>query len=104
MQSPFLTIIFLGSCFLNILSRMIPIRVSAVRTHQQASCTADENKFLVECSADDSFYQKLPIMEGDSMDDNKKNIMNEIPQVLPVIPTMDVVIFPHMVVPLLVID
>lgn len=39
------------------------------------------------------------------MDDSKKkNNINDIPSVLPVIPTMDVVIFPHMVVPLLVLD
>jgi ATP-dependent Lon protease len=36
---------------------------------------------------------------------NQRKKMNEkIPTVLPVIPTMDVVVFPHMVVPLLVLD
>ena len=33
-----------------------------------------------------------------------KNIQEKIPEVLPVIPTMDVVVFPHMIVPLLVLD
>ncbi|MCK4265069.1 endopeptidase La [Candidatus Babeliales bacterium] len=35
---------------------------------------------------------------------NNKNNVEEIPTQLPVIPTMDVVVFPHMVVPLLVLD
>ncbi len=34
----------------------------------------------------------------------KKQIIDEVPTNLPVIPTMDVVVFPHMVVPLLVLD
>ena len=39
------------------------------------------------------------------MSDNKNILTNDaIPNVLPVIPTMDVVVFPHMVVPLLVLD
>jgi ATP-dependent Lon protease len=39
------------------------------------------------------------------MDDKKLNMRDEtIPPVLPVIPTIDVVVFPHMVVPLLVLD
>lgn len=33
-----------------------------------------------------------------------KTIKNTIPEILPVIPTMDVVVFPHMIVPLLVLD
>ena len=33
-----------------------------------------------------------------------KKIQENIPEVLPVIPTMDVVVFPHMIVPLLVLD
>jgi len=33
-----------------------------------------------------------------------KNIPNAIPEFLPVIPTMDIVVFPHMLVPLLVLD
>lgn len=33
-----------------------------------------------------------------------KNTQNNIPDMLPVIPTMDVVVFPHMLVPLLVLD
>jgi len=39
------------------------------------------------------------------MKDNKQNlILKEIPPTLPVIPTMDVVVFPNMVVPLLILD
>ena len=39
------------------------------------------------------------------MNDNKlKKTKEQIPNELPVIPTMDVVVFPHMVVPLLVMD
>jgi ATP-dependent Lon protease len=34
----------------------------------------------------------------------KKQLLEEIPKVLPVIPTMDIVVFPNMVVPLLVLD
>lgn len=33
-----------------------------------------------------------------------KNVPGHIPELLPVIPTMDVVVFPHMLVPLLVLD
>ena len=33
-----------------------------------------------------------------------KNIQEKIPEILPVIPTMDVVVFPQMIVPLLVLD
>lgn len=33
-----------------------------------------------------------------------KNVQESIPKTLPVIPTMDVVVFPHMIVPLLVLD
>jgi len=38
-----------------------------------------------------------------------KSVLNShaqepIPEILPVIPTMDVVVFPHMIVPLLVLD
>jgi ATP-dependent Lon protease len=33
-----------------------------------------------------------------------KNIHEAIPEVLPVIPTLDVVVFPHMIVPLMVLD
>lgn len=33
-----------------------------------------------------------------------KNIHEQIPDILPVVPTMDVVVFPHTIVPLLVID
>src|SRR3990172_436011 len=33
-----------------------------------------------------------------------KTIKESVPEVLPVIPTMDVVVFPHMIVPLLVLD
>ena len=33
-----------------------------------------------------------------------KSIKETIPEILPVIPTMDVVVFPHMIVPLLVLD
>ncbi len=33
-----------------------------------------------------------------------KNVQEKIPEILPVIPTMDVVVFPHMIVPLLVLD
>ncbi|HSW74053.1 MAG TPA: endopeptidase La, partial [Candidatus Limnocylindria bacterium] len=33
-----------------------------------------------------------------------KNVQNNVPEMLPVIPTMDVVVFPHMLVPLLVLD
>lgn len=35
---------------------------------------------------------------------NKNHVLEEVPSVLPVIPTMDVVVFPNMVVPLLVLD
>lgn len=39
------------------------------------------------------------------MEENKAiHFIEDIPSVLPVIPTMDVVVFPHMVVPLLVLD
>lgn len=43
---------------------------------------------------------------GPFMDEKKKNHVAEleIPQILPVIPTIDVVVFPNMVVPLLVLD
>lgn len=34
----------------------------------------------------------------------EKNIPGKVPEILPVIPTMDVVVFPHMLVPLLVLD
>lgn len=34
----------------------------------------------------------------------KKNPTNAIPKIIPIVPTMDVVVFPHMIVPLLVID
>lgn len=33
-----------------------------------------------------------------------KSIKDSVPEILPVIPTMDVVVFPHMIVPLLVLD
>ena len=33
-----------------------------------------------------------------------KDMHEHIPEMLPVIPTMDVVVFPHMIVPLLVLD
>jgi ATP-dependent Lon protease len=33
-----------------------------------------------------------------------KNIQSALPEMLPVIPTMDVVVFPHAIVPLLVLD
>jgi ATP-dependent Lon protease len=33
-----------------------------------------------------------------------KNVPSKVPEMLPVIPTMDVVVFPHMLVPLLVLD
>lgn len=38
-----------------------------------------------------------------------KNLVNEampkvVPDILPIIPTMDVVVFPHIIVPLLVLD
>lgn len=35
---------------------------------------------------------------------SSKTIQETIPEILPVIPTMDVVVFPHMIVPLLVLD
>jgi ATP-dependent Lon protease len=35
---------------------------------------------------------------------NPKGVQENIPKTLPVIPTMDVVVFPHMIVPLLVLD
>ncbi len=35
---------------------------------------------------------------------NNRNVQETIPEILPVIPTMDVVVFPHMIVPLLVLD
>ncbi|HBS48271.1 TPA: endopeptidase La [Candidatus Dependentiae bacterium] len=38
------------------------------------------------------------------MEETKKQNMEKIPDKLPVIPTMDVVVFPHMIVPLLVLD
>ncbi|KKQ33145.1 MAG: Lon protease [candidate division TM6 bacterium GW2011_GWF2_37_49] len=39
------------------------------------------------------------------METNKKELFDEsIPQQIPVIPTIDVVVFPHMVVPLLILD
>ncbi len=34
----------------------------------------------------------------------EKNIQGKVPEILPVIPTMDVVVFPHMLVPFLVMD
>lgn len=43
-------------------------------------------------------------VQGDKMKDVKKQVMEELPTNLPIIPTMDVVVFPHMVVPLLVLD
>ena len=33
-----------------------------------------------------------------------QNTQEVIPEVLPIVPTMDVVVFPHMIVPLLVMD
>ncbi|MBU1007646.1 endopeptidase La [Candidatus Dependentiae bacterium] len=36
--------------------------------------------------------------------DEQKKFLEEIPQILPVIPTIDVLVFPNMVVPLLVLD
>ncbi len=33
-----------------------------------------------------------------------QNTHENVPDILPVIPTMDVVVFPHMIVPLLVLD
>jgi ATP-dependent Lon protease len=33
-----------------------------------------------------------------------KEVFNTIPDILPVVPTMDVVVFPHMIIPLLVLD
>lgn len=33
-----------------------------------------------------------------------KNIQDQVPEILPVVPTMDVVVFPHTIVPLLVVD
>lgn len=90
---------------------MIPIRVSEATVRSQTTYSTDHlAKSTVE---DDDFFDDgllynmhqthVPTMEGGSMDDPKKNV-NEIPSILPVIPTMDVVIFPHMVVPLLVLD
>lgn len=38
------------------------------------------------------------------MKNSNKNTQESVPKKLPVIPTMDVVVFPHMIVPLLVID
>ena len=39
------------------------------------------------------------------MEHKKKDAVDEsIPQIIPIIPTIDVVVFPHMVVPLLVLD
>ncbi len=35
---------------------------------------------------------------------SSKTVQETIPEILPVIPTMDVVVFPHMIVPLLVLD
>lgn len=35
---------------------------------------------------------------------SNQNIQESMPEILPVIPTMDVVVFPHMIVPLLVMD
>ena len=35
---------------------------------------------------------------------NQKKFLEEIPATLPVIPTIDVVVFPNMVVPLLILD
>lgn len=35
---------------------------------------------------------------------DSKSLHNEGPNILPVVPTMDVVVFPHMIVPLLVVD
>jgi len=48
-------------------------------------------------------------MGGGSMEKNKNREQfqhdhEEIPKILPVIPTIDVVVFPHMVVPLLILD
>lgn len=39
-----------------------------------------------------------------SLHNRDHNVENDIPNVLPVIPTIDVVVFPHMVVPLLILD
>lgn len=42
---------------------------------------------------------------GDIVEEKKQDQREEsIPQILPIIPTIDVVVFPHMVVPLLVLD
>lgn len=38
------------------------------------------------------------------MKNSVKGLHDSIPEILPVIPTMDVVVFPHMIVPLLVLD
>jgi ATP-dependent Lon protease len=38
------------------------------------------------------------------MKNSNKTVQETIPKTLPVIPTMDVVVFPHMIVPLLVLD
>lgn len=35
---------------------------------------------------------------------SKKNSESTVPKIVPVVPTMDVVVFPHMIVPLLVVD
>ena len=40
---------------------------------------------------------------GDFMDAFEKGIQS-MPEIMPIIPTMDVVVFPHMIVPLLVVD
>ena len=50
--------------------------------------------------------QKHPVKKEESTMRSllNKNPKQTIPKVLPVIPTMDVVVFPHMIVPLLVLD
>lgn len=35
---------------------------------------------------------------------SKQNLHDINPKIVPIIPTMDVVVFPHMIVPLLVVD
>ena len=49
----------------------------------------------------------LEVLRGGNAVDNRPKQapeLNDIPEVLAVIPTIDVVVFPHMVVPLLVLD
>lgn len=100
----FIKLLFLGSCFLDTISRIIPIRVNHATMRHQAVDDGSNNKTKNSLDVEllnNMHHTHVPTMEGGSMDDSKKNV-NE--NKMPIVPTMDVVMFPDMVVPLLVLD